>query len=151
MLLLLFLSGREENEASHDRLSSTLTSDILLQSDNLLLTPPKLMVPLTIPGFGSGWLDVEKPLYLKMLTFLFVLSSCPTTNIAAWYLLQLRLLCFKVYFVCMSGCNSSAQSIRPAWLLDHVMVILMTHFSRPCSRMRHHSGHTVLWFCSPIL
>lgn len=39
MLLLLFLSGHGENEASLDRLSSTPTSDILLQSDNLLHTP----------------------------------------------------------------------------------------------------------------
>ncbi len=38
MLLLLFLSRRKENEASHGPLSATLTPDILLQSDNLLHT-----------------------------------------------------------------------------------------------------------------
>lgn len=50
MPLLLFLSRRRENEASHDRLSATLTPDILLQSDNLLLTPAEHMV-----WKGSRW------------------------------------------------------------------------------------------------
>lgn len=41
-------------------------------------------------SFDHTWIWVRsdrcwKPLRLKMLPFLFVLSSCPTTNIAAWY------------------------------------------------------------------
>lgn len=58
MLLLLFLSGHGENEASLDRLSSTLISDILLQSDNLLHTPKH-------PSKANGSFDHTKPGMVK--------------------------------------------------------------------------------------
>lgn len=71
--LLLFPSRRRENEASHDRLSPTLTPDILLRSDNLLHTPPELMVwqvPVGRVRLGSGQIKVLTLSHLKMFTCL---------------------------------------------------------------------------------
>lgn len=65
--LLLFLSRRRKNEASHDRLSATLTPDTPLQSDNLLHTPAEQMV--TAGSWWPSWSEVRSAQGLNIFPF----------------------------------------------------------------------------------
>lgn len=135
MLLLLFLSGRGENEASRNRLSSTLTSDILLQSDNLLHTSPKLMVPLTITGLRSDWISVETLLHMNMFTLVFFIVIYDNKY-------------SSVYFLTIEASLRQVMGLlENGPMLCSFRFIQMT--PKPCSRMALQWGCTTLQFVRP--